>query len=58
MDEEIKQYIGDQVYARVTSWGDIILTTENGCGVTNEIYLEPAVMKNLLEFHNKTKEGR
>ena len=45
-----KTYLGDGVYAHVTEWGDLELTTENGINVTNFIVLEPAVMAELLRF--------
>jgi hypothetical protein len=46
----LKSYLGDSVYADVTSWGDIILTTENGRGPSSIIYLERQVMKALLAY--------
>jgi hypothetical protein len=38
----MKEYIGDSVYADITD-GNIILTTENGIGASNTIFLEPQV---------------
>lgn len=42
----MKTYIGDGVYVR-WSMESIVLTTENGIEVTNEIYLEPEVWAEL-----------
>lgn len=41
-----KTYLGDSVYADFNTIvrGDVILTTENGHGPTNSIYLEPEVL--------------
>lgn len=44
-----KVYIGDGVYVRHDDFG-IVLTTENGVRVTNTIYLEPEVWKNLEDY--------
>lgn len=45
----MKTYIGDSVYADLER-GMIKLTTENGSGPSNEIYLEPEVVENLLKY--------
>lgn len=45
-----KQYIGDSVYAEINEIGQIVLTTENGYGPTNTIYLEPEVMAALIKY--------
>ena len=39
-------YLGDSVYARWEN-GYVVLTTENGYGASNEIYLESAVLEAL-----------
>lgn len=44
-----KRYLGDSVYAAVEN-GMIKLTTENGDGPSNTIYLEPEVMIQLHRF--------
>jgi hypothetical protein len=44
-----KVYLGDSVYAAVED-GMVRLTTENGFGPTNTIYLEPEVVVALLEY--------
>ncbi len=43
-----KQYIGDSVYYAFDGH-DVVLTTENGISVSNEIILEPEVVANLLK---------
>lgn len=44
-----KRYLGDSVYAEIDQ-GMIKLTTENGDGPSNTIYLEPEVMIQLHRF--------
>jgi len=44
-----KQYIGDSVYADFDGYS-YILTTENGYGPTNTIYLEPAVLNAFIAW--------
>ena len=39
-----KDYLGDSVYVEVVN-GMILLSTDNGCGESNEIFLEPNVVK-------------
>lgn len=41
-----KVYLGDSVYAEFNTVmaGDVVLTTENGYGPSNTIYLEPGVL--------------
>lgn len=45
-----KVYLGDSVYMEVHTviMGDVTLTTENGYGPSNTIYLEPSVIDALL----------
>ena len=43
----MKTYIGDSVYADLNEAGQIVLTTENGFGPSNTIYLEHEVWDNL-----------
>jgi hypothetical protein len=53
---EIKEYLGDSVYAKKDEHdGSIILTTENGAAgdPSNTIILEPQVMASLLRFYQK-----
>lgn len=49
MSAPLKDYLGDSVYA---AWDgeNVTLTTENGVGVSNEIILEPAVVRALGRF--------
>ena len=51
----IETYLGDAVYARIRD-GRLILTTEDGIGAMNTIYLEPEVYAALLAFVARTKE--
>ena len=44
-----KQYLGDSVYAEHEN-GMIKLTTDNGMGASNTIYLEPEVMAALERY--------
>jgi len=44
-----KVYLGDSVYAALQD-GLLMLTTENGLGPTNTIYLEPEVIQNLQMY--------
>ena len=39
-----KDYLGDSVYIDVNAIGQIVLTTENGYGPSNTIYMEPEVV--------------
>jgi len=50
-----KAYIGDGVYAEVER-GMLKLTTEDGYGETNTIYLEPEIIAALQSYLNKTNE--
>ena len=50
-----KEYLGDGVYACTDQYG-IILTTEDGISVTNEIYLEPDVVISLLRYVDLVKK--
>ena len=52
MSESKKSYIGDGVYADIED-GMIKLTTEDGIGSQNTIYLELPVFKNLVSFFNR-----
>lgn len=44
-----KTYLGDSVYAAPDP-GGIVITTENGYGPSNEIFLEYPVYKALIAF--------
>lgn len=50
-----KVYLGDSVYCTYDSYG-LELTTENGYGPSNRIYLEPAVFKRLTDFVEQLKK--
>lgn len=44
----MKQYIGDSVYVSTDDYG-VTLTTENGMGASNTIYLESEVAESLVK---------
>ena len=44
-----KTYLGDAVYAKRQD-GFVVLTTEDGIGASNTIYLEGSTLYNLLEW--------
>lgn len=39
-----KTYLGDGVYVAADEFSNVVLTTENGIAVTNEIILEPEIV--------------
>ena len=49
-----KEYLGDSVYAESDEFG-VVLTTENGYGPSNTIYLEPEVIRALLRYIERLK---
>jgi len=51
----MKLYIGDSVYVDFDGFY-LILTTENGYGPTNKIYLDPQVHANLLDYVKSLNE--
>ena len=44
-----QRYLGDSVYVELDD-GDVKLTTNNGYGDTNTIYLEESVINQLLKW--------
>jgi hypothetical protein len=50
-----KSYLGDSVYADFDGW-QVKLTTENGDGADNVIYLEPAVVEAFLQYIERLKK--
>lgn len=50
-----KVYLGDSVYAEFNTMiaGDVTLTTENGYGPSNTIYLEPDVIDSMLRLRQR-----
>lgn len=49
MNLPTKYYLGDSVYAEYNGYG-IKLTTDNGYGPNNTIFLEPEVYSALMRF--------
>jgi len=52
-----KQYIGDSVYVEDEGC-QFKLTTENGFGPTNTIYLDETVIKSLVRFYERSRNLR
>lgn len=52
-----KAYLGDSVYADYNQYGQLVLTTENGLGASNTIYLEPEVYRALTEYVDRQKQA-
>ena len=51
-----KRYLGDSVY--VDAWDDgVVLTTNNGLGASNIIYLELQVIRFFLKYLEEMKES-
>lgn len=50
-----KEYIGDGVYINNDGYS-IILTTENGISTQNEIYLESAILRSMLDYIRRFEE--
>jgi len=46
----MKEYLGDSVYAERDEFDAIVLTTEDGIGVSNRIVLEIEVVEALMKF--------
>lgn len=55
---EKRTYLGDSVYADIEN-GTLKLTTENGYGPSNIIFLEPEVLDALIQYaeRNGLKHG-
>lgn len=49
-----KEYLGDSVYVDIDS-GMVRLTTENGYGATNTIFLELPVYEALVKYVERAK---
>ena len=56
MPESEPDYLGDSVYARYVDRGNIELSTNNGEGPDNIIFLEPAVYLALTQWVKHQKE--
>lgn len=50
MIEFPKRYLGDSVYVQLEPSGQLKLTTEDGVGTTNTIYLEGEVYLELVRY--------
>ena len=45
-----KEYLGDGLYAELQDSGNIIVTSEDGIQVLNEVYFEPVILAQLIRF--------
>ena len=54
MSKKHQQYLGDAVYADWDGY-HIIITTSDGVYDTNRILLDPQVMKQLINYHEKLR---
>ena len=52
-----KTYLGDAVYAAFDRFGALVLTTEDGIAITNQIILEPEVIASLLDYLQRAREA-
>ena len=52
MPKSNKQYLGDGVYANFDGY-QVKLTASDGVYDTDKIYLNPEVMKSLIEYYEK-----
>lgn len=52
MPKSNKQYLGDAVYADFDGY-QVVLTVSDGVYATDRIYLDPEVMKTLIEYYEK-----
>lgn len=53
----MKQYIGDSVYVDFDGF-NLVLTTENGYGASNQIVLDPDVYASLVMYVRRIREIR
>jgi hypothetical protein len=53
----LKTYIGDSVYAEI-EYGQLKLTTDNGMGKSNTIYLEPEIWDSLVLWVKSVNKER
>ncbi len=51
-----REYLGDSVYITHDGFG-LELTTDNGFGPSNKIYLEPVVYKALVEYVERLRSS-
>lgn len=52
---EGREYLGDGVYVRFNKAQQLVLTTEDGISVTNEIYLEAEVYHSLVRYVDRLR---
>ena len=54
--ENYRKYLGDGAYIEFDGY-HIVLTTNNGIAVTNEICLEPEVFQALIKYEKMLKKA-
>lgn len=52
-----KQYLGDSVYVELNDSVQLVLTTENGLGPRNTIYMDPEVVRAFLLYIERLKSS-
>lgn len=53
----MKEHLGDAVYAEISKFGELVLTTEDDISVNNTIVLEGEVYRALLEYVSRQSWG-
>lgn len=53
-----KRYLGDSVYVELVRDGHVRLTTDNGAGPSNAIYLDDGVRRELARWLDELKIER
>ena len=51
-----KDYLGDAVYAEISQFGELILTTEDGISVSNRIALDDSTLTALERFVQRARD--
>ena len=49
------EYLGDGVYVKLHSSGDVVLFTSNGFHTTNSVFLEPKVLREFVAYCVRNK---
>ena len=56
MEPKDWDHMGDGVYVKIESWGDVVLHANSHCDPTDVIVLEPIVLRNLLGYLGLSQE--
>lgn len=57
MESKDWEYMGDGVYVKVDSCGDVVLHANSHSAPTDRIVLEPGVLRSLLMYLGLDKQG-